>query len=123
MIIIIMLFILGLGCIAGLVVYNIMQENKDKEYLKSLSDEDREIELERREAEKQAYTNCEFTLRDKIVVTNVSGTATWGTDSRTFYKLIWVSVDDEIITRDIDLQYGYRYNLGDTKTRQELNER
>lgn len=123
MIIIIMLFILGLGCIAGLVVYNIMQENKDKEYLKSLSDEDREIELERREAEKQAYTNCEFTLRDKIVVTNVSGTATWGTDSRTFYKLIWVSVDDEIIIKDIQLQYGYRYNLGDTKTRQELNER
>ena len=123
MIIIIMLFILGLGCIAGLVVYNITQENKDKEYLESLSDEDREIELERREAEKQAYTNCEFTLRDKIVVTNVSGTAAWGTDSRTFYKLIWVSVDDEIITWDIDLQYGYRYNLGDTKTRQELNER
>lgn len=123
MIIIIMLFILGLGCIVGLTIYNIMQENKDKEYLESLSDEDREIELERREAEKQAYTNCEFTLRDKIVVTNVSGTATWGTDSRTFYKLIWVSVDDEIITWDIDLQYGYRYNLGDTKTRQELNER
>ena len=46
-----------------------------------------------------------------------------GTDSRTFYKLIWVSVDDEVITWDIDLQYGYRYNLGDTKTRQELNER
>lgn len=123
MIIIVMLFILGLGCIAGLTVYNITQETKDKEYLESLSDEDREIELERREAEKQAYTNCEFTLRDKIVVTNVSGTATWGTDSRTFYKLIWVSVDDEIITWDIDLQYGYRYNLGDTKTRQELNER
>lgn len=123
MIIIIMLFILGLGCIAGLTIYNIMQDNKDKEYLESLSDEDRAIELERREAEKQAYTNCEFTLRDKIVVTNVSGTATWGTDSRTFYKLIWVSVDDEIITWDIDLQYGYRYNLGDTKTRQELNER
>lgn len=123
MIIIIMLFILGLGCIAGLTVYNITQETKDKEYLESLSDEDREIELERREAEKQAYTNCEFTLRDKIVVTNVSGTATWGTDSRTFYKLIWVSVDDEIITWDIDLQYGYRYNLGDTKTRQELNEK
>lgn len=118
-----MLFILGLGCIAGLTVYNITQENKDKQYLASLSAEDREIELERREAEKQAYTNCEFTLRDKIVVTNVSGTATWGTDSRTFYKLIWVSVDDEIITWDIDLQYGYRYNLGDTKTRQELNER
>lgn len=123
MIIIIMLFILGLGCIAGLTIYNITQENKDKEYLESLSDEDREIELERREAEKQAYTNCEFTLRDKIVVTNVSGTATWGTDSRTFYKLIWVSVDDEIITLNIDLQYGYRYNLGDTKTRQELNEK
>ena len=123
MIIIVMLFILGLGCIAGFTVYNITQENKDKEYLESLSDEDRAIELERREAEKQAYTNCEFTLRDKIVVTNVSGTATWGTDSRTFYKLIWVSVDDEIITRDIDLQYGYRYNLGDIKTRQELNER
>lgn len=123
MIIIIMLFILGLGCIAGLTVYNITQETKDKEYLESLSDEDREIELERRGAEKQAYTNCEFTLRDKIVVTNVSGTATWGTDSRTFYKLIWVSVDDEIITWDIDLQYGYRYNLGDTKTRQELNEK
>lgn len=123
MIIIIMLFILGLGCIAGLTIYNITQENKDKEYLESLSDEDREIELERREAEKQAYTNCEFTLRDKIVVTNVSGTATWGTDSRTFYKLIWVSVDDEIITQNIDLQYGYRYNLGDTKTRQELNEK
>ena len=123
MIIIIMLFILGLGCIAGLTVYNIMQDNKDKKYLESLSDEDREIELERREAEKQAYTNCEFTLRDKIVVTNVSGTATWGIDSRTFYKLIWVSVDDEIITQNIDLQYGYRYNLGDTKTRQELNER
>lgn len=123
MIIIIMLFILGLGCIAGLTVYNIMQENKDKEYLESLSDEDREIELERREAEKQAYTNCEFTLRDKIVVTDVSGSPTWGTDSHTFYKLIWVSVDDEIITWDIDLQYGYRYNLGDTKTRQELNER
>ena len=123
MIIIIMLFILGLGCIAGLTVYNITQETKDKEFLESLSDEDRAIELERREAEKQAYTNCEFTLRDKIVVTNVSGTATWGTDSRTFYKLIWVSVDDEIITWDIDLQYGYRYNLGDTKTRQELNER
>lgn len=123
MIIIIMLFILGLGCIAGLTIYNITQENKDKEYLKSLSDEDREIELERREAEKQAYTNCEFTLRDKIVVTNVSGTATWGTDSRTFYELIWVSIDDEIITWDIDLQYGYRYNLGDTKTRQELNEK
>lgn len=118
-----MLFILGLGCIAGLTVYNITQETKDKEFLESLSDEDREIELERREAEKQAYTNCEFTLRDKIVVTNVSGTATWGTDSRTFYKLIWVSVDDEVITWDIDLQYGYRYNLGDTKTRQELNER
>lgn len=123
MIIIIMLFILGLGCIAGLVVYNIMQENKDKEYLESLSDEDRAIELERREAEKQAYTNCEFTLKDKIVVTNVSGTATWGTDSKTYYKMIWVSVDDEIITWDIDLQYGYRYNLGDTKTRQELNEK
>lgn len=123
MIIIIMLFILGLGCIAGLTVYNITQETKDKEFLESLSDEDREIELERREAEKQAYTNCEFTLRDKIVVTNVSGTATWGTDSRTFYKLIWVSVDDEVITWDIDLRYGYRYNLGDTKTRQELNER
>ena len=123
MIIIIMLFILGLGCIAGLTVYNITQETKDKEFLESLSDEDREIELERREAEKQAYTNCEFTLRDKIVVTNVSETATWGTDSRTFYKLIWVSVDDEVITWDIDLQYGYRYNLGDTKTRQELNER
>lgn len=123
MIIIIMLFILGLGCIAGLTVYNITQETKDKEFLESLSDEDREIELERREAEKQAYTNCEFTLRDKIVVTNVSGTATWGTDSRTFYKLIWVSVDDEIITWNIDLQYGYRYNLGDTKTRQELNEK
>lgn len=123
MIIIIMLFILGLGCIAGLTIYDITQENKDKEFLESLSDEDRAIELERREAEKQAYTNCEFTLKDKIVVTNVSGTATWGTDSRTFYKLIWVSVDDEIITWDIDLQYGYRYNLGDTKTRQELNER
>ena len=123
MIIIIMLFILGLGCIAGLVVYNVMQENKDKEYLESLSDEDRAIELERREAEKQAYTNCEFTLKDKIVVTNVSGTATWGTDSRTFYKLIWVSAEDEIITWGIDLQYGYRYNLGDTKTRQELNEK
>lgn len=123
MIIIIMLFILGLGCIAGLVVYNVAQENKDKEYLESLSDENRTIELERREVEKQAYTNCEFTLKDKIVVTNVSGTATWGTDSRTFYKLIWVSVDDEIITWDIDLQYGYRYNLGDTKTRQELNEK
>ena len=123
MIIIIMLFILGLGCIAGLTIYNITQENKDKEFLESLSDEDRAIELERREAEKQAYTNCEFTLRDKIVVTDVSGTATWETDSRTFYKLIWVSVDDEIITWGIDLQYGYRYNLGDTKTRQELNER
>ena len=123
MIIIIMLFILGLGCIAGLTVYNITQETKDKEYLESLSDEDRAIELERREAEKQAYTNCEFTLRDKIVVTNVSGSPTWGTDSRTFYKLIWVSVDDEIITWDIDLQYGYRYNLGDTKTRHELNEK
>ena len=122
MIIIIMLFILGLGCIAGLTVYNIMQDNKDKEYLASLSDEDREIELERREAEKQAYTNCEFTLKDKIVVTNVSG-STLETDSRTFYKLIWVSADDEIITWDIDLQYGYRYNLGDTKTRQELNEK
>ena len=122
MIIIIMLFILGLGCIAGLTVYNIMQDNKDKEFLESLSDEDRAIELERREAEKQAYTNCEFTLRDKIVVTNVSG-STLETGSRTFYKLIWVSVDDEIITWDIDLQYGYRYNLGDTKTRQELNER
>lgn len=44
MIIIIMLFILGLGCIAGLTVYNITQENKDKQYLESLSDEDREIE-------------------------------------------------------------------------------
>lgn len=117
-----MLFILGLGCIAGLTVYNITQETKDKEYLESLSDEDREIELERREAEKQAYTNCEFTLKDKIVVTNVSG-STLETGSRTFYKLIWVNVDDEIITWDIDLQYGYRYNLGDTKTRQELNER
>lgn len=122
MIIIIMLFILGLGCIAGLTIYNITQENKDKEYLASLSDENREIELERREAEKQAYTNCEFTLRDKIVVTNVSG-STLETGSRTFYKLIWVSADDEIITWDIDLQYGYRYNLGDTKTRNELNER
>ena len=122
MIIIIMLFILGLGCIAGLTVYSVMQDNKDKEYLESLSDEDRAIELERREAEKQAYTNCEFTLKDKIVVTNVSG-STLETGSRTFYKLIWVSVDDEIITWDIDLQYGYRYNLGDTKTRQELNER
>lgn len=123
MIIIIMLFILGLGCIAGLTVYNITQETKDKEYLESLSDEDREIELERREAEKQAYTNCEFTLRDKIVVTNVSGTATWGADSKTYYKMIWVSDEDEIIIKDIQLQYGYRYNLGDTKTRQELNER
>lgn len=123
MIIIIMIFILGLGCIAGLTVYNITQETKDKEYLESLSDEDRAIELERREAEKQAYTNCEFTLRDKIVVTDVSGSPTWGTDSKTYYKMIWVSVDDEIITWDIDLQYGYRYNLGDTKTRQELNEK
>lgn len=123
MIIIIMLFILGLGCIAGLTVYNITQENKDKEYLESLSDEDRAIELERREAEKQAYTNCEFTLRDKIVVTNVSGSPTWGTDSKTYYKMIWVSAEGEIITKDIQLQYGYRYNLGDTKTRQELNER
>lgn len=123
MIIIIMLFILGLGCIAGLTVYNITQETKDKEYLESLSDEDRAIELERREAEKQAYTNCEFTLRDKIVVTDASGSPTWGTDSKTYYKMIWVSVDDEIITWDIDLQYGYRYNLGDTKTRQELNEK
>ena len=123
MIIIIMLFILGLGCFAGFAVYSINEKKEDEQYLASLSDEDREIELERREAEKQAYTNCEFTLRDKIVVTNVSGTATWGTDSRTFYKLIWVSVDDEIITWDIDLQYGYRYNLGDTKTRQELNEK
>lgn len=122
MIIIIMLFILGLGCIAGLVVYNVAQENKDKEYLESLSDEDREIELERREAEKQAYTNCEFILKDKIVVTNVSG-STLETGSHTFYKLIWVSADDEIITQNIDLQYGYRYNLGDTKTRQELNEK
>ena len=119
MIIIIMLFILGLGCIAGLTVYNITQEIKTKNILNLLSDEDRAIELERREAEKQAYTNCEFTLRDKIVATDVSGTATWGTDSRTFYKLIWVSAEDEIITWDIDLQYGYRYNLGDTKTRQE----
>lgn len=123
MIIIIMLFILGLGCIAGFAVYSINEKKEDKQYLESLSDEDRAIELERREAEKQAYTNCEFTLRDKIVVTNVSGTATWGTDSRTFYKLIWVSAEDEIITWDIDLQYGYRYNLGDTKTRQELNEK
>lgn len=123
MIIIIMLFILGLGCIAGLTVYNIMQDNKDKEYLASLSDEDREIELERREAEKQAYTNCEFTLRDKIVVTDVSGSSTWGTDSKTYYKMIWVSDEAEIITQNIDLQYGYHYNLGDTKTRQELNER
>ena len=118
-----MLFILGLGCFAGFAVYSINEKKEDEQYLASLSDEDREIELERREAEKQAYTNCEFTLRDKIVVTNVSGTATWGTDSRTFYKLIWVSVDDEIITWNIDLQYGYRYNLGDTKTRQELNEK
>lgn len=123
MIIIIMLFILGLGCFAGFAVYSINEKKEDEQYLASLSDEDREIELERREAEKQAYTNCEFTLKDKIVVTNVSGTATWGTDSRTFYKLIWVSSDDEIITRDINLQYGYRYNLGDTKTRQELNEK
>ena len=123
MIIIIMLFILGLGCFAGFAVYSINEKKEDEQYLASLSDEDREIELERREAEKQAYTNCEFTLRDKIVVTNVSGTATWGTDSRTFYKLIWVSVDDEIITWNIELQYGYRYNLGDTKTRQELNEK
>lgn len=123
MIIIIMLFILGLGCFAGFAVYSINEKKEDKQYLASLSDEDREIELERREAEKQAYTNCEFTLRDKIVVTNVSGTATWGTDSRTFYKLIWISAEDEIITWDIDLQYGYRYNLGDTKTRQELNEK
>lgn len=122
MIIIVMLFILGLGCIAGLTVYSVMQDNKDKQYLASLSDEDREIELERREAEKQAYTNCEFTLRDKIVVTNVSG-STLETGSHTFYKLIWVSADDEIITQGIDLQYGYRYNLGDTKTRQELNEK
>lgn len=123
MIIIIMLFILGLGCFAGFSVYSINEKKEDKQYLASLSDEDREIELKRREAEKQAYTNCEFTLRDKIVVTNVSGTATWGTDSRTFYKLIWISAEDEIITWDIDLQYGYRYNLGDTKTRQELNEK
>ena len=123
MIIIIMLFILGLGCIAGLTIYNITQENKDKEFLESLSDEDRAIELERREAEKQAYTNCEFTLKDKIVVTNVSGSPTWGTDSKTYYKMIWVSAEGEIITKDIQLQYGYRYNLGDTKTRQELNEK
>lgn len=122
MIIIVMLFILGLGCITGLTIYSVMQNNKDKQYLASLSDEDREIELERREAEKQAYTNCEFTLRDKIVVTSVSGTPTWGTDSKTYYKMIWVSDEDEIITRDIKLQYGYQYNLGDTKTRNELNE-
>ena len=121
MIIIVMLFILGLGCIAGLTVYSIMQDNKDKQYLASLSNEDREIELERREAEKQAYTNCEFTLRDKIVVTDVSGSPTWGTDSKTYYKMIWVSDEDEIIIKDIQLQYGYRYNLGDTKTRNELN--
>ena len=123
MIIIVMLFILGLGCIAGFTVYNITQENKDKEFLESLSDEDRAIELERREAEKQAYTNCEFTLRDKIVVTDVSGSPTWGTDSKTYYKMIWVSDEDEIITWNIDLQYGYRYNLGDIKTRNELNEK
>ena len=123
MIIIVMLFILGLGCIAGLIVYSIMQDNKDKQYLASLSDEDREIELERREAEKQAYTNCEFTLKDKIVVTDVSGSPTWGTDSKTYYKMIWVSAEDEIITKDIQLQYGYRYNLGDTKTRNELDEK
>lgn len=123
MIIIIMLFILGLGCIAGLTVYSVMQDNKDEQYLASLSDEDREIELERREAEKQAYTNCEFTLKDKIVVTDVSGSPTWGTDSKTYYKLIWVSDEDEIIIKNIDLQYGYRYNLGDTKTRNELDEK
>lgn len=117
-----MLFILGLGCFAGFAVYSINEKKEDEQYLASLSDEDREIELERREAEKQAYTNCEFTLKDKIVVTNVSG-STLETGSRTFYKLIWVSADDEIITWDIDLQYGYRYNLGDTKTRQELNEK
>lgn len=122
MIIIVMLFILGLGCFAGFAVYSINEKKEDEQYLASLSDEDREIELERREAEKQAYTNCEFTLKDKIVVTNVSG-STLETGSRTFYKLIWVSADDEIITWDIDLQYGYRYNLGDTKTRQELNEK
>lgn len=121
MIIIVMLFILGLGCIAGLTVYSVMQDNKDEQYLASLSNEDREIELERREAEKQAYTNCEFTLKDKIVVTDVSGSPTWGTDSKTYYKLIWVSAEDEIITKDIQLQYGYCYNLGDTKTRSELN--
>ena len=123
MIIIVMLFILSLGCIAGFAVYSINEKKEDEQYLASLSDEDREIELERREAEKQAYTNCEFTLRDKIVVTDVSGPSTWGTDSKTYYKMIWVSNEAEIIIKDIQLQYGYRYNLGDTKTRQELNER
>ena len=123
MIVIIMLFILGLGCFAGFAVYSINETKEDKQYLESLSDEDREIELERREAEKQAYTNCEFTLRDKIVVTDVSGSPTWGTDSKTYYKMIWVSAEDEIITQDIKLQYGYQYNLGDTKTRNELNEK
>lgn len=123
MIIIVMLFILGLGCFAGFAVYSINEKKEDEQYLASLSDEDREIELERREAEKQAYTNCEFTLRDKIVVTDVSGSPTWGTDSKTYYKMIWVSAEDEIIIKDIQLQYGYRYNLGDTKTRQELNEK
>lgn len=123
MIIIIMFFILGLGCFAGFAVYSINEKKEDEQYLASLSDEDREIELERREAEKQAYTNCEFTLRDKIVVTNVSGSPTWGTDSKTYYKMIWVSAEGEIITKDIQLQYGYRYNRGDTKTRQELNEK
>ena len=121
MIVIVMLFILGLGCFAGFAVYSINEKKEDKQYLESLSDEDREIELERREAEKQAYTNCEFTLRDKIVVTDVSGSPTWGTDSKTYYKMIWVSDDEEIIIKDIQLQYGYRYNLGDTKTRNELN--
>lgn len=49
MIIIIMLFILGLGCFAGFAVYSINEKKEDKQYLASLPNEDREIELERRE--------------------------------------------------------------------------
>ena len=123
MIIIIMLFILGLGCIAGLTVYNITQEIKTKNILNLCLTKTVQLNWNAEKLKNKPIRIVNFTLRDKIVATDVSGTATWGTDSRTFYKLIWVSAEDEIITWDIDLQYGYRYNLGDTKTRQELNEK
>ena len=113
--------VLVVVCIIVTALMDYNERKKDENFLNSLSDAEREVELERREAEKLAYTNAEFTLKDKIVITNVSGSTLSGVESQSYYKLIWASSDDETIVQNINLTEGYRFNIGDTKTRQELN--